>query len=572
MQKDNHLDKLDLEERVSYIASNTPADKEAYLDLKTPGELEDGALVEGGALNLYSREAFALFAQYAAIGIIYGMIPQLMYPIFNNYLNMEGYQTASYGVLVTTGWSFKVFFGMLSDCVPIFGYRRKSWMIIGWTITLVCLAVMTFMSLGAPYCDGRGPVDCSKVTHLTANDTEAVWFNKDAPSRGSTFIILSMLVSVGYVVADCAADAMVVMYAQREPHAIRGRIQTAIYTVRTLTGILAQVVVAFFLNGKEYGGDFDWAVGPNVPYAICLVPCVLVIISTIFIQVEPKCQVIPFSQWIANFWALLQKRVMWQICAYRFIANSFQAIGATPATPIALKWAGVTPLNDSLSGVIGNLIFSGVLIVVGKWGLNWNWRWTIAAGTLGVIAVDGLVTFITIWKVYRNQWFYTGVALADNVPGGIRFIISTYCAVEIADLGNEGTTYGLVTTINNLASPFASVIYKYIDSYFDVTQKDIISDTDHVRMEVTYCFLISYGCKIASLFWLFMLPPQKAEMQALKKRGGQSKLAGVLLIVLFFGAIGFSLTSNIMAIYPSTKCYRIAGGKGTKNGSCLVPT
>ncbi|OQS03129.1 Folate-Biopterin Transporter (FBT) Family [Thraustotheca clavata] len=568
MQK-NH-DKLDLEERVSYIASNTSFDKnkgEGFEEVKTPGELEDGAITSGGALNLFSREAFALFCQYGAIGIIYGMIPQLMYPLFNNYLNMEGYQTASYNVLVTTGWSFKVFWGMLSDCVPIFGYRRKSWMIIGWVITLICLAIMTFVPLGAPYCDAR-LTDCTRpITNFTKEEV-AKYFNEDASNRGSLFIMLSLFVSIGYVIADCAADAMVVQYAQREPQAIRGRIQTAIYTVRTLTSILAQIVVAFFLNGPEYGGSFGWAVGPNVPYAICLVPCVLVIFSTIFLQVEPNTKKLSFGQWCAQFWGLLQKRVMWQICAYRFIANTFQAIGATPTTPVASKWARVEPLNDSLSGVIGNLIFSGVLIVVGKYGLNWNWRYTIAAGTLGVVVVDSFVTFMTVWNVVRNQWFYTGVALADNVPGGIRFIISTYCAVEIADVGNEGATYGLVTTINNLASPVASVIYKYVDSYFAVSQKDIARDDHHVRLEVTYCFLISYACKCCSLIWLFLLPPQKTQMQELKRRGGTSKFAGGLLIFLFFCAIAFSLTSNIMAIYPSTKCYRIAGGKGTVNGTC----
>ncbi|KAH9183128.1 hypothetical protein AeNC1_014898, partial [Aphanomyces euteiches] len=104
-----------LEERLSYIHSaNKEAEKDGYTDFKTPGELEDGAIVEGGALTIFSAEAMALFAQYAAIGCIYGLIPALQYPIFNNYLKLEGYQTASYTQLVTMGWSFKVFFGMLS--------------------------------------------------------------------------------------------------------------------------------------------------------------------------------------------------------------------------------------------------------------------------------------------------------------------------------------------------------------------------------------------------------------------------------------------------------------------------
>ncbi|KAF0701530.1 hypothetical protein As57867_007986, partial [Aphanomyces stellatus] len=88
----------DLEERVSYIHSAThdvEGGKDGqYADLKTPGELEDGALAEGGALELCSKEAMGLFAQYAAIGVIYGLIPALNYPIFNIYLYLEGYQTA----------------------------------------------------------------------------------------------------------------------------------------------------------------------------------------------------------------------------------------------------------------------------------------------------------------------------------------------------------------------------------------------------------------------------------------------------------------------------------------------
>ncbi|ETV75057.1 hypothetical protein H257_10657 [Aphanomyces astaci] len=557
----------DLQERVSYIQSATKdaADKD-YDAVKTPGELEDGALVEGGALNLFSREAFGLFTQYAAIGVIYGMIPALNYPIFNVYLQLEGYQTASYSTLVTLGWSFKVFMGMFSDCFPILGYRRKSWMLIGWTATMICLAIMTFSSLGDPYCNREkasaiGSKACSKpYSNATTKDLDL--FNVNAPDNGGLFIILSMFVSLGYVTAACASDAMVVQYAQREPMAIRGRVQTAIYVVRTLASIIALVVTGFGLNGANYNGSFSFSMAPNIPYGICLIPCVIVVLSTIFIVQETKTPGVPISEWAGNFWELLQKRVMWQICAFRFINNMFQNIGSTAGSPMSSIWAEVEPLNDSLSSIIGNAIFSGILVSVAKWGLHWNWRWTIAISSLGVILVDGFVIFVTIWDVIRNQWFFTGVALADNVPGGVRFIVATYCAVEIADVGNEGATYGLVTTVSNLASPFASVIYKYIDSYFLLSQNDLMTDTTEVRWDVTYSYFISYGSKLFALTWLWMLPPQRAEMQELKKKGGKSPLAGIVLIVLFVSCLCFSVTSSIMSIFPSTKCYRIAGGNG----------
>ncbi|KDO28880.1 hypothetical protein SPRG_05751 [Saprolegnia parasitica CBS 223.65] len=566
----------DLQERVSYIQSATndkqhTADGE-YADAKTPTELEDGALVAGGALSLMSREALGLLSQYFAIGIIYGMLPGLQYPVFNNYLRMEGYQTSAYGVLCTLGWSFKVFYGMLSDCVPIMGYRRKPWMLIGWGVATLCLCIMTFTPFPAPYCDGRKD-KCPSVTPPIANltrDNKLQYYNFDAPDAGGQFIVLSVIVGFGYVLADCAADAMVVEYAQREPIAIRGRTQTAIYILRYIGTMVSQICTAFLLNGKEYSGSFDFAVSVNVMYGICLVPCGLIVLSTFFILVERKSERIPFSQWTSSFWGLLQNRVMWQICAFKFLNQVFGAIGATPGTPIARTWAKVEPLNEALSSVLGSLIMSVVMAIVGKWGLHWNWRWIIALGTISIVLIDGAVVFITIWNVFRNQWFYNGVALAENVPAGIRFIVATYCAVEIADVGNEGATYGLVTTVNNLASPFASVLYKLIDSYFDVSQTDIARDDNAVHWQVSYCFLISYASKLAALGWLFLLPPQKAEMQALKKRGGKSKLAGGILIAVFVIALIFSVSTNFMSIYPSTKCYRIAGGKGYfANGTCI---
>ncbi|KAH9108584.1 hypothetical protein AeMF1_016252 [Aphanomyces euteiches] len=122
-------------------------------------------------------------------------------------------------------------------------------------------------------------------------------------------------------------------------------------------------------------------------------------------------------------------------------------------------------------------------------------------------------------------------------------MVASFCAVEIADVGNEGATYGLITTVANLTSPFASMIYK-------------------VRWDVTYSYLISYGSKVFALTWLFLLPPQRVPLQELKRHGGKSKVAGALLVLLFVVCLAFSVASNILSIFPSTKCYRIAGGDG----------
>ncbi|RLO06082.1 hypothetical protein DYB28_014504, partial [Aphanomyces astaci] len=297
------------------------------------------------------------------------------------------------------------------------------------------------------------------------------------------------------------------------------------------------------------------------------------VLSTIFVLVEKKSEAVSFPLWWGKFWESLQSRVLWQVCLFRFLSNVFFSVRTTAVLPITTYWAEVEPLNDALSNIFGNLVFASVLVIVGKWGLHWNWRWTIAAGTLGMVVVDGFVVFLTIWDVVRNQWFFNGVGLAEQFPQGLRFIVATYVAVEIADKGNEGATYGLITTVSNLSGPFASIFYKYVNSYFKVSQNDVKSDTLEVRWDVTYVYFISYGFKTASLFWLFLLPPQKAEAKALKARGGKSKVAGYILVSLFLFCLSFAVSSNIMSIYPSTKCYRVAGGNGVldpNTGKCPV--
>ncbi|OQR90890.1 transmembrane protein, partial [Thraustotheca clavata] len=336
------------------FALKTPYDYKAPTEdniSKATYELEDGAIVGGGALSLVSREALTLFAHYLAIGIIYGMLPALQLPVFNNYLRMEGYQTSAYSVLIILGWTLKTFFGMLSDCFPIRGYRRKSYMLLGWTVAAICFGVMGFYPFPDPYCDAKAikcPSKTPSVSNLT-RDGLLKYYNFDAPDQGSLFIVLSVVASFGYVMAACAAGGMVVEYAQREPIATRGRTQTTLYVMKYFGTIFAQLIVAFTLNGKRYGGDFNFSISVSTMYLICFAPCVFLLFCTVLVLTEVKSEGVLLKEWAANFWDLLQTRVMWQVCWFKFIHGIFASFGATPSSPISKTWAGVTPLNDSLS-------------------------------------------------------------------------------------------------------------------------------------------------------------------------------------------------------------------------------
>lgn len=549
--------KGDLIERVSYVSSATHGkDGDAYNNIKTP-DVEGGALRQGGAPNVYGKEGFGLLCQYAAVGMVYGTLPGLVYPFLTIYLNMEGTQTTSASVLILLPWSFKVLNGMLSDCFPIFGFRRRPWILIWWTICFTMCVLMAVMKQGDPYFP---TTELREKTELT--EAEDALLNKDAPDTGGKFIIMMMLASVGYVGAAASSDGVVCEFAQREPESVRGTTQSAIYMVRTLFGVLAQLVSGFLFNGEQYGGEFGFTL--TFPQMMLILALFLLPIFPItwFLIPEERNPGVSFKTYMAEFWELLQTRAMYQVIAYKFFSGVFERFVWVAAGPVANFWIGVTPLNDKLQGIFGNLVLAFTIWATSKWGLQWNWRLMTAITLLMVIALDAVVTSLGVWNVVRSQWFWLGIPIVETLPDGVNFIIGTYVVVELAGMGNEGAVYGLVTTVSNLSSPFASTISKNINSNFKVYNDDIKLDTTEVRWDVTYTIWIAYAARFVSLCFLPLLPPQKAATQELRRTGGSSKMFGIFTVFYVVFALCWSVTMNILSIYPSTKCLRVAGGRG----------
>ncbi|KAF0696074.1 Aste57867_13155 [Aphanomyces stellatus] len=527
--------------------------------------IEDGgALLPGGAVALESRAAIGLFVQFAAVGFLFSLLPALNYPLFNVYLQMEGYQTASYAVLVTMGWSFKVVFGVLSDCVPLFGYRRKSWMLLGWFVCLVCFAIMAFLlPMGPPYCNRAKSAYC-RTPLAQVPSSELPNFNFHAPDHGGLFILLSMFASLGYVMADCAADALVVTYAQREPLAVRGRTQTTAGLARSLGGLPALLFTAFGLNGVQYNGTYSFSVAPNVPYAVGALPCAIAALAALVWVHEDdlmtSSSVVSIRTWWCTCWSLRQ--ALWQVCAVKYTSGLLRLMAATPQGPIKSLWANVEPSVDAGASLVGMGLYCVGLDLLRRRGLHWDWRVTLVVINVTILVLDPLVILATTWGIIRNQYFFAGISLLEGLPNNMAIVVGNLCVAELSDVGAEGAVSGLLTSMGNLTYPLAAVLYKYIDSFFDVSQDAIKRDTTAVRWDVTAVYGISYACKLAALVPLVWLPRQKLEMQALKREGQTSATMGIAVLVVCGASITFSVVSNCMAIVPATKCFRLAGGNG----------
>eukprot|EP00644_Phytophthora_capsici_P018253 jgi/Phyca11/11382/fgenesh1_pm.PHYCAscaffold_68_\ len=505
-----------------------------YLEQKSPNPMEKFEK----ELSNYNGFLF----QYVGAGLIYSVLYSIIYPFLNNYLRMSGIATASAYVLIALPWSLKTFFGIITDCYPIYGYRRRPYMIIGWAVCAVCCFVLAVMPEGDPYYPDNAWASLSE-SELTADQIAEI--NYDAPNKGTSFILIMFIANLGMVLSFTACGGTLVELSQREGEKRRGDLQTMIWVARDAGGIVALALVGFGLNSEEYGGTFAGSIRMGGLMGICE-------------RVERRSMRVE----IRKLFDLIQYRVVYQVLAYQFFGNMFSYVSVTAATPLQSIWLTISPVNSSVASIISTIISMISLLSVRQWGLNWNWRWMIVISQLAVVFVDCFPTFFTIWDVVRTQWFWLGVPLLEQVPTNIGFIVSTYCMVEIMEEGNEAAFYGLVVAVSSLASPFATVITKNIDANFDISTADLQRDDTRVREQVTYAYLCSYACKIFSTVFVLLIPRQKAETQEMRRNGGKSKVVGIIVVIIVAFTYVWTIMTNVMSIYPSTSCLKIAGGDG----------
>eukprot|EP00644_Phytophthora_capsici_P006288 jgi/Phyca11/18035/fgenesh1_pg.PHYCAscaffold_32_\ len=526
-------------ERLSAVSITKDPDQCGYIGMKTPDTnpeiLEGGALRPGGMPVLTTKKYVGLLFQYAAVGIVYGMLPETIYPFMQEYLNCSGAQVAAAKELVVLPWSFKVFFGILSDCFPIWGYRRRPYMMIGWTVCILMLLVMAIIPIGKPYYTVASDRDIDTADYTPEIEAR---INYNAPGEGAKYIIIMFFAAVGYVLADVCSDSIVCELAQREPLAKRGKTQSAIYAVRYVVVILGELLVGFCFNGEEYGGDFDFSLSfPQLMIIMTVLTAPILPIAWFFIY-EERAERQNFRKYINEFWDLLCKRVVYQIIAYHFFAGIFSGISYTASSPVQSYMVDVTPINIWTPLELAR--YTGIVVIV----------------------IDCSVALITVWDVFRNQWFWLGPPIAVQIPSGVAWIIALFVTVEIAGVGNEGAVYGLVTTVGNLATPFATTITLLIDGPFNITNARVQTDDHSVRVDITYTIIISYAMTIFSWVFLFLLPRQKEETQELARTGGSNRILGGITIFYLAFSLVWSVTANTLAVFDSTSCLVIAGGTG----------
>jgi hypothetical protein len=259
--------------------------------LESAGAHADGALTTGG-IDIFAPQNLAwrlgFLAQYFAVGILYAGLPATCYGFFLGYLSVPAHTYATVVVMTSLPWSFKLFFGVLNDTVPIGGQRRKPYMVIGWSFCAAMLLLLALQPLPPPYwCIGEDGRYTKQRTAPDGTTHAAEPCHPDSARAGGSYALLMILAATGYVVADVAADGLTVEYARAEPTARRGTTQTTAYLTRALGQAIASLIVGFGMNSHAYNGSFQKGLSFSAVMALFAVPALAMVPVTALLVREP---------------------------------------------------------------------------------------------------------------------------------------------------------------------------------------------------------------------------------------------------------------------------------------------
>ena len=341
--------------------------------------------------QLLRLENIAVPACYLLVGILQG----LSGPLINVYpldLGATEAQQVTVSSIRSLPASFKLIFGFMSDNLPISGYRRKSYMLIGWLLASVSFMMLIWFSDLSSITGGKVPVD--------------------APSIGF-FSICLLGFGTGFWLADVMGDSIVAEKAKLEIQ--KGHMQSSCYACRFF-GVMVAAPCSTYLYS---------AAGPY--YVISLMAMLpLVILPTLYYLTEDRyAEVKSTKEQCQEIWRTVCSRAVWQPMGFVYLYNLLQVSnGAWREFQKTVLGFTSNELNIILI-VAYVLLYFGVLAYK-YYFITWSWRSVYIFTTL----LNGLFSALQVLLIYGITFGLSPFlfALGDDAfaefIGGIQFLVS----------------------------------------------------------------------------------------------------------------------------------------------------
>ncbi|RLN57375.1 hypothetical protein BBJ29_005973 [Phytophthora kernoviae] len=533
--------------------------------MKSRGENVRGltfpALSRKNVVNLFSGQHFGLLISTLFAGMMTTCLKRGVLPLIERELRLQEYQMNAAGVLTTMPWSYCFIWGLVSDAVPILGSRRKSYIVLGWMLSMLSCFSMVMLDETVEY---RAESNGVMTPDLLKQNTSLI----------NGYIFLLMLANFGCILAIFIGETYVIAQTRRERLTARGTALGTLLLVQYIGEFIAQFLADFVIFHISETGITPlvtlrqvmlfcvfYAIVPLMALSICFVEDD----DPVAIDVERdrlnRVSIYPVdSQTSAE--GESTSRIACFLVGFIFISEFSLTY---PTTRLEI-WCGMTDKADSMSNVLMQ-VFSVVPVAVWKFAfLNVDWRWCIFTSFVVVTMIPQLLYYMiaTLNVSTRDVNIYAVVSALTGFIRSSIVVLELAITAEVAPVGGEGAFVGIVVSMGTSMRLLANTISNALGSLFtNPGGYGITHDAD--QMQVAFALVLSHSIQILGLVALVFLPKQKRELQRLHRFGKQhgKRTMWWILGSLIFAFVICSVF-NGLAISSDTSCLRIVGGSGCR--------
>jgi folate/biopterin transporter len=357
-------------------------------------------------------ELMAILLVYGVQGIL-GLAKLAISFFLKDQLALSPTQVAALMGVAMLPWVLKPIFGFVTDGLPIFGYRRRPYLVLAGL-----LGTAAWLSLAT-------------VVHTPELATLAI-----------TMTTLSVALS------DVLVDSLIVERARGESLSKSGSLQSLCWGAAAFGGLLTAYASGLLLSKFS----------PQTVFAVTAVFPLLVSAVAFWIDEQPivikESAVAQANNQVKQLWSALRQKAIWMPLVFVFLwqctptgESSFfyfvtNDLGFTP------EFLGQVRLVSSLASLIGIFVFQRYLKAV-------PFR-TIFGWTTVLSSLLGLTTLLLVTHTNRalgidDRWFSLGDTLILTVMGQIAFMPVLVLAARLCPPGIEATLFALLMSVLNLA-------------------------------------------------------------------------------------------------------------------------
>jgi folate/biopterin transporter len=380
--------------------------------------------------NEPTPELIAILSVYFVQGIL-GLARLAVSFFLKDELALSPAQVAALMGIAALPWVIKPLFGFLSDGLPLFGYRRRPYLILsGLMGTVAWLSLATVVN--------------------------TAWAATGA-------ILLS---SLSVAISDVIVDSLVVERARKESLSDSGSLQSLTWGASAVGGLITAYLSGWLL--QHFTTQTVFAITATFPL---LVSAVAWLIAEETVDSRPNVATV-WSQ-VKQLRGAVTQKAIWLPTAFVFIwqatpsADSAFFYFTTNELGFEPEFLGRVRLVTSIASLIGIALFQRFLKNI-PFRILMGWT-TVLSSVLGMTALI-LVTHTNRALGIDDHWFSLGDSLILTVMGQIAFMPVLVLSARLCPEGVEATLFAVLMSVWNLAGLLSHEIGALLTHLLGVTE------------------------------------------------------------------------------------------------------